>query len=171
MTAAARCHGERLAFPGRPAAGSDPWDWWEAEYLGRVDLVLEIPDTDRDSVYAMTSWHAHGGRVVTLHYRLTEVQRRAALVHEMHHLAAGGVCRTRCPEQEAVVVAETARWLIPDVAELADQLSRMSTNYVAAQYLVPRFVVSDRLNAATPAEQAVIDEILGDDRGVCRVAS
>lgn len=172
LAAAERCHGAELTFPGRPDAGGDPWDWWAQEYLGRVDLLLEIPDgTNPDGVYAMTNWYPHGGRSVTLHYRLTEVQRRAALVHEMHHLAAGGVCRSRCPQQEAVVVAETARWLIPDVAELAERLRTMSIAYVAAQYLVPRHLISDRLAALTPAEQLILDEIHGDTRGDCEAAS
>ncbi|WP_375491966.1 ImmA/IrrE family metallo-endopeptidase [uncultured Jatrophihabitans sp.] len=136
MIAAGRCHDD-VGFTDRPPAGTNPWSWWRDTFASSVVLDETV---NLGRTWGLTLWTA-GQRRVFLHPHLTAAQRRLTIAHEMHHLAIGGVCRARCPEQERHVNAETVRWLLPDVDELQDQ----PVADLAARYKLPEFAVEQRL--------------------------
>lgn len=154
MIAAEQCH-ITPTFEGRPDAGVDPWDWWWTSFATTIPIYAE----DLGRLWAMTRWHEAGPRIV-FHYKLTGLQQREALTHEMHHLAIGGVCSSRCPDNERIVAAATARWLLPDVEAMAEQLQRHSMERAARELLVSRRIIWQRIEFLTSIERAAVDEIM-----------
>jgi hypothetical protein len=159
MISAGRCHGNEVSFPDRPPAGSNPWEWyWDLMADRGVYLyATKFADAKR----GLTAWNKDGGAVISLDYRLNAAQRRVTLAHELHHLAIGGICETYCPANEKLVITETARWLLPDIEQVAHLLRKGSVGSTAAKLKVNTGLIFERLDAVTAKERKVLDAVMG----------
>lgn len=101
-------------------------------------------------------WGASAGDRIWLSSRLSQVERRCTLAHELEHVRRGHVgCQPATVE--ASVRSAAARWLLPDAHVVADALAWAHDLEEAADALwvdVPTLAV--RLERLHPAERAVI---------------
>lgn len=107
----------------------------------------------------ITSWE-ESDPVIYLSHRLSKIQRRCVLAHELQHIERGQPCLDRAMLDEQRVVAATARWLLTDFAAVCDVVSRMDIRQAAASLLVTRRVLTDRLDDLNAAEIAQLGEVL-----------
>jgi hypothetical protein len=87
-----------------------------------------------------------------LAFDLGRIQRRCTLAHELHHVIKGEPCTPLCPDDEADVIEQTARFLLPDLEPVADALSRLDLERAAEALNVTRNVLLDRLDGFTEPE-------------------
>lgn len=133
----------------------DPWVYLETRHpevkvFLRADLGLR---------WGQTLWR-DGVPEIHLAVDLGKIQRRCTLAHELQHVMRGAPCRPLCPQDEADVVEETARWLLPDLAQVAAMLARYALPEAAERLMVTRNVLTDRLDALTEDELAELQEAL-----------
>lgn len=105
-------------------------------------------------------WSATGATIYLSH-TLARIQRRVVLAHEVQHLERGQPCAALSKLDEERVVAATARWLLPDFAEVCDLLATHDIRLAAADLAVTRRVLTDRLDDMNQAEAAMLGNALG----------
>ena len=134
----------------------DPWTALGEAYPGTEVHYRHLPDR-----WGQTLWLEDGTVRIELALDLDYVQQRCTLAHELHHLIAGRPCVALCDTNEREVVEATARWLLPDLAELGGLLRRLDAARAAARLDVTVDVVNDRVVTLTPAERETLAGILG----------
>lgn len=121
--------------------------WRELRRRADIDLVFApLPPP----LHAATD-----GRVIWMHDKLLQVERRCALVHELVHIERGDTC-TQSEAVERAVRGEAARRLIP-FEDLVDA-ARWSRDHfeVADDLWVTPTVLADRIGTLTPDELATL---------------
>lgn len=115
------------------------------------DLIISVRNDLPPGITASTD----GQRTIWLRKGLTRVQARCAVHHELVHIKYGHTQRQ--PERiEHRVRAETARNLL-DVPRMIEAWKwSCCLSEMAAELSVTETVLTDRLDALTPAESAVI---------------
>ena len=108
--------------------------------------VRHLPD-----LYGQTTWTDQGA-VIEIALDLGHAQQTMTLAHELGHLVAGTPCRSFCSRNERQVIEWTARYLIPDAADLAERLKSSDVAAVADELGLPPEAVYHRLAYMTPAE-------------------
>lgn len=94
---------------------------------------------------------------IVLHRGLSQVERRCVLAHELEHFDRGQPCATLRASIEARVLRDTARYLLPDLDEIAKALATYDSLYQSAAELWVTFpVLVDRLNGLTDAESEYV---------------
>ena len=137
-------------FPSSTAGGRlarglpDPLAWYARDWA-HVPIVLSGFD---GNPYQHGATRFERGRpvAIVLHEKLTSVQRRAALAHELHHCAYG--------LDEALIRRLTALWLIPEGLWREAATTGATTAQLAAAFAVTHSVVEDRRAAGWTADAA-----------------
>lgn len=138
-------------------AVSDPW-----MYLAdRHPEVRVFVRADLGRRWGQTVWR-EGVPEIHLAVDLGKIQRRCTLAHELHHVMRGAPCRPLCPQDEADVIEETARFLLPDLRIVAATLASADLARAAEQLMVTRNVLTDRLDGLTDEELAELAELLAE---------
>lgn len=136
-----------------------PHPWRELGRNPHIDLVwCELPLGYR----GLTDGRAR----IWLHTRLLQRERRATLAHELTHIARGHRgCQP--PAIERSVRHHAARWLLPDLHVVLDELVffRCDLEHAAEALWVDRLTVEARLDPrhTHPAEKAIIRQRLQED--------
>jgi Zn-dependent peptidase ImmA (M78 family) len=115
--------------------------------------------TDLGTRWGQTIWR-NGVPEIHLAYDLGKVQRRCTLAHELHHVLNGPPCRPLCPEDEADVIEQTARYLLPDLPSVAGAVALRDLTEAAATLNVTRNVLTERLDSLTEDEMRTFGELL-----------
>lgn len=136
-----------------------PW----RELRRRPDVDVEFVDLP-----AGHGWWVPEQRLILIDRRLTQVQRRCTLAHELEHVDRGDTgisCGVLAGRQEARATAAAARRLIT-LPRLADALlwSR-DQGELAEQLWVTEEVLQARLLQLTPMEHDYIDRRLWEAEG------
>lgn len=108
--------------------------------------------SDLGTKWGETIWDETGRPTIYLAVDLGPIQTRCTLAHEIMHVEHGAPCRDECPDNEAEVAEATARWLIPDLAVLANHLREKDVRDTARLLRVTRPVLADRLATFTTDE-------------------
>lgn len=106
------------------------------------------------------------GHRVWLDERLTAVEARCALTHELVHISRGHD-RHQPTAVEDLVRAETARLLVPWEAIAAHTGSQLNSWHLAQELGVTENVLADRLQYASAEELQVLRGAGGLGSGVC----
>lgn len=102
-----------------------------------------------------------GATRIWLDPRMTQVERRCVLTHELVHLEHGHHgCQP--PAVERAVRAETARRLVSAEALLAAAPWALSLDELADELWVTPLVLADRLEHLTAAERVLLEAALAD---------
>jgi hypothetical protein len=133
----------------------DPWTRLSEEWPAVEVHIANLP-----SHWGLTVWCATGATIYLSH-TLRRVQRRVVLAHELQHLERGQPCAELSKLDEARVVAATARWLLPDFAEVCELLAEKDVRQAAAEMQVTRRVLTDRLDDMNAGEVAMLGKALG----------
>jgi hypothetical protein len=145
--------GVRTLRPMHP----DPWarfaEDWPAVTWRPVDLGLR---------WGLTRWADGRPLEVLLHCDLTQVQRRVTIAHECEHLDRGAPCRTMRARDEQKVRDSTARYLIPDLGQLAAHLAAYDVHRAADELWVTYPVLVDRLRGLSDTELERVTNGRGD---------
>lgn len=115
--------------------------------------------TDLGTRWGQTIWR-NGVPEIHLAYDLGKVQRRCTLAHELHHVLNGPPCRPLCPDDEADVIEQTARYLLPDLNTVAGAIALHDLTEAAAALNVTRNVLTERLDSFTEDELRTFGELL-----------
>lgn len=123
-----------------------------------IELVWTSDDAFLDGADA---WWEPGTRTIYMDSRLKRVVARCALAHELAHV----VREDRCTDNEfydnrAEIAADrlAARWLLPNLDELADELASTSTlGHAAYNLRVTMDIMEARLAALHPSERHYLD--------------
>ncbi|MFC5993516.1 ImmA/IrrE family metallo-endopeptidase [Pseudonocardia hispaniensis] len=109
---------------------------------------LSIRMADLDGALGFTEFRS---QTVYLATGMTVAELRSTLVHELVHLLRGPVPRRLVGTEEVAVQHQTARILVPDGAELAEQRrwTEDDLQELAARYRVDRDVIETALNPPT----------------------
>ena len=126
----------------------DPYTELEARWP-RVKVRIR---RDLGSDAGRTVWLPNGQAEIHLAHDLSRVQRRCVLAHECRHLERGAPEPADKHADEQATLAETARWLIPDLAVFADLLTSQDVATVAMELDVVPSIVYDRLDGMTRTE-------------------
>lgn len=138
----------RLSDPALSIGGVIPHPW---RRLGDDWPEVRVVRADLGHRWEITRWE-NPHPVVYLHQELNQVQRRTAVAHACEHLDRGVPCETLRASIEARVVAATARYLLPDLDQIADALAIYDARRAAEELWVPWGVLVDRLNGLSDAE-------------------
>lgn len=124
-----------------------PHPWRTLRALPRITLVwADLPT----GVRGLTDGHSR----IWLHRRLLQRERRAALAHELVHIERGHRgCQP--PSIERAVRQAVARWLLPDLRAVCDELVFYAGHLelVAEALWVDRVTVEARLECLTAGER------------------
>jgi hypothetical protein len=135
----------------------DPWtrfaEDWPAVTWRKVDLGLR---------WGLTRWVGGQPVEVLLHSNLTQVQRRVTIAHECEHLDRGAPCRSMRGRDEQKVRDATARYLIPDLGQLAAHLAAYDVHRAADELWVTYPVLVDRLRGLSDTELERVTNGRGD---------
>lgn len=126
---------------------SDPWMFLTDRHP-EVKVYLRA---DLGRRWGQTLWR-EGVPEIHLALDLGKVQRRCTLAHELHHVLRGAPCKPLCPQDEADVIDETARFLLPDLKPVASALARLPLADAAEHLMVTRNVLTERLDGLTDEE-------------------
>lgn len=124
-----------------------------------VDLASNWPDVririraDLGPDAGRTIWGGPADPEIHLAHDLNRLQRRCTLAHEIRHLERGP-SMAGTPQDEQAVIAATARWLIPDVDELAHELLKYDVTAAAQHMDVLESIIWDRLDTLGKYELA-----------------
>lgn len=133
-----------------------PHPWRDLRALAHVTLHLTADLGP--GVWGATD----GARRIWLDTGLTQRERRSTLAHELEHLRRG---HTGCqdPATERAVEAAAARYLLPEIREIADALVWAGCHLDAAadELWVDEQLLRARLEHLHPAERAILVERLG----------
>ena len=127
-----------------------PWQYLD-QHHPNITVHL-VPLTDR---WGETIWDGPHIRI-NLALDLSEIQHRCTLAHELMHVKAGAPCQNLCPDNEAKVIEQTAAWLLPDLDELGATLAQHDIDTAAAELLVTRKLLLDRIHYLTDDELATV---------------
>lgn len=89
---------------------------------------------------------------IVLNHKLTQVQRRCALAHELEHFNHGAPCGTIRSHIERRVLKSTALYLLPNLDEIADALADNSVHAAAEDLWVTWSVLVERLRTMSDAD-------------------
>lgn len=132
----------------------DPNPWlYLKEHWSDVPVYIRLLGGD----WGRTIWTPDGPQIYLAH-TLGPIARRVTLAHEIQHLEHG--LPHDLDENEQVVVADTARWLLPDVDEIGHRLVDLDVARAARELQVTRSVLLDRLDVLTHAEQGRLGVLL-----------
>lgn len=132
----------------------DPWARLACDW---PDVEVRYEDLGRR--WEVTRWYADRPPMIALHKDLYQVEARAALTHGIEHLEFGAPCETLRASIERRVIDATARWLLPDVDQIAVAMATYESTHLAAHDLwVPHFVLIDRIKCFTEEEWLVIEK-------------
>lgn len=134
---------------------SDPWLFLSDRHPD-VKIYLRA---DLGRRWGQTVWR-DGMPEIHLAVDLGRIQRRCTLAHELHHVMRGAPCRPLCPQDEADVIDETARFLLPDLAVVAAALAHWDLPAAAERLMVTRNVLTERLDGLTEEEMAELSEMV-----------
>lgn len=81
---------------------------------------LHVEYADLGFRHGLTRWVGCHPVAVVLHSALTQRQRRVAIAHECEHLDRGRPCETLRATIEQRVLDATAKWLLPDLDQIAE---------------------------------------------------
>lgn len=95
------------------------------------------------------------GTIIWLSDRLTQRERRSTLAHELVHVRRGHRGHQPACVEDAVQ-AEAARWLLPDIHELADVLAAEPLPEAAQTLWVSDDLLTARLAHLHPSERAYL---------------
>ena len=102
----------------------------------------------------------HSTQEVSLRRDLTQAQRRAALLHELEHLAHGPAVVGYVEQDEKATRERAARWLIP-LENLGDALVWANDDHELAEELwVDLGTVRTRLSTLTAEESRLLNDRL-----------
>ncbi|HVW43302.1 MAG TPA: hypothetical protein VHC18_18330 [Amycolatopsis sp.] len=138
-------------MPGVP----DPWLF----LMDRHPEVKVYLRADLGRRWGQTVWR-DGVPEIHLAVDLGRIQRRCTLAHELHHVMRGAPCRPLCPQDEADVIDETARFLLPDLRVVATALARWDLPAAAEQLQVTRNVLTERVDSLSDEEIAELAEMI-----------
>lgn len=131
-----------------PGMIPNPWqragDDWPHVQIVRLDLGAYRR--------AETRWLAGEPVGVVLNASLDQRERRCALAHELEHLDRGAPCGTLRARIEQQVLNATARYLLPDLDQLAETVAVYDLRRAASELWVTWHVLVDRLNGLTDAD-------------------
>ncbi|NNG20533.1 ImmA/IrrE family metallo-endopeptidase [Naumannella sp. ID2617S] len=134
-----------------------PW----AELRSRPHLTLHWADLPH-GIWGLTD----GTNRIWMQRRLLQRERRATLAHELEHIRRGHTC-CQPPTVERRVRHHAARWLLPDLGQVLDELifHRGDFEHAAEALWVDRLTVQARLDPlhTHPAEKALIRRRLEED--------
>lgn len=116
---------------------------------------VRVEYSDLGQRWERTRWEL-GGPVIHLHERLLQVQARYAVAHATEHLVRGAPCESLRASIEARVLADTARWLLPDLDKVADVLAAYDLRAAASELWVPWQCLVDRLNGLSDDESEYV---------------
>lgn len=125
-------------------------------------LRITVHMTQLPTLSAMTD----GQSTIWLDERLTKVEARCALMHEIVHIAYGHAGH-QPPMIERKVRAETARRLIPFERLLTVRHWQGDLHGLAEDLGVTDAVLHDRLRLATVEERAALEEARAELAGEC----
>ena len=129
------------------------WNPWRElrDHHSEVELVLtDLPD-------GVDGWT--DGRTVWIDRRLSQVQRRCALAHELQHLRRGVV--TDSPTEERLCDVLAARELIPLHALIDGFQWTQNRDALASHLWVDDYTLDVRLDALDPIEVAELEHGTG----------
>jgi hypothetical protein len=149
-----------LSDPGRTLRimSVNPWQRL-AEEWPRVPVVYADLGPHR---YGESRWKAGRPVGIVLHRRLTQVQRRCTLAHELEHLDRGAPCETLRASIERRVINATARYLLPNLDLLAETLGAYDLRRAADELWVTFPVLVDRLRSLTDKELEYVTSRRGE---------
>lgn len=133
----------------------NPWQRLAGDW---PDLPVEYADLGSPYLHGQTHWRNGVPVKVVLHERLTQVQRRCTLAHELEHLDRGAPCETLRASIEARIVKATARYLLPDLEILAATLAAYDLRRAADELWVTFPLLVERLRALTDRELDLVTD-------------
>jgi hypothetical protein len=110
--------------------------------------------------WGRTVWDEHRHPTVYLSPGLDAIPLRCTLAHEMMHVEFGPPDVDDCPDNEHRVQIETAKWLLPDIVEVADLLAAHDLYETADRLFVTPMVLLMRLAYLEPWERAGLIELI-----------
>lgn len=140
-----------LSDPARTLRIMDvnPWQRLAEDWPG---IDVRYGDLGSAHRHGLTRWKRGRPIEVVLHHRLTQVQRRCALAHELEHLDRGAPCESLKATIERRVLNATARYLLPDLELVAHTLDVYGWHRAADELWVTFPVLVDRLRNLTESE-------------------
>lgn len=108
--------------------------------------------------HAETYWQRGKPVRVVLDHKLSQVQRRCALAHELEHLDRGAPCESLRASIERRVVKATAKYLLPDLELLAGMLTVYDLRRAADELWVTFPILIDRLRGMSDRELEYVTE-------------
>lgn len=114
---------------------------------------------DLGTRWGQTIWR-DGVPEIHIAFDLGKIQRRCTLAHELHHVLNGPPCRPLCPDDEADVIEQTARYLLPELPSIAGAVALHDLTEAAEILNVTRNVLCERLDALTDDELRRFGEML-----------
>lgn len=126
---------------------TDPWQYMDEHH---PDIPVRFR-TDLGDKWGETVW-IDGHPEIHLAVDLGAIQARCTLLHEIGHVERGAPCRPYCPDDEAQVSERTARWMLPDITEIAHHLREGDLRDAARLLGVTRLVLTERLQTMTDEE-------------------
>lgn len=136
---------------------NNPWHALKTEWPRVRVYVRYSPDR-----WGQTIWPDTGSPYIELAHDLGRIQRRCTVAHELHHLAVGKPCASFCDTNERRVVEDTARWLLPDLADVGRALAEHDMETAAELLSVTVEVLNDRLDTMTAAEEKELGALLAE---------
>lgn len=133
----------------------NPWQRLAEEW---PHVSVTYADLGSPYKHGATRWKAGRPVAVILHERLTQVQRRCTLAHELEHLDRGSPCESLRASIEQRVIRATAKYLLPDLSLIADAVGLYDLHRAADELWVTFPVLVDRLRAMTDAELRMISD-------------
>lgn len=133
--------------------------WHRLRALRGWELRWHRPEDDPDAGFTLFE-----DKVISLRTNLTWAERRCTLLHECLHAERGPTLVGVLGEREELRVRrETARLLLPSVADIAEVLAWTdSVHEAAAELLVDDDLLRDRLRWLDKDEHAYLGERLRD---------
>lgn len=140
-----------LSDPGRTLRVMlvNPWQRLAADWPG---IPVRYEDLGAEHRHGLSRWFDGRPVEIVLHERLTQVQRRCALAHELEHLERGAPCESLRASIERRVIASTARYLLPNLDLLAEAIAVYDLRRAAHELWVTFPIVVDRLRGLNDRE-------------------
>lgn len=136
----------------------DPW-----QRLGRHYPAVAVRYADLGMDWGRALWLDGRPMEIVMHQRLTQVQRRVTLAHELEHLDRGAPCDTLRATIERRVLDATARYLLPDLDLVARTVAVYDLHRAAHELWVTVPVLIDRLRGLSVSE---LDQVIAHRESV-----
>jgi uncharacterized protein DUF955 len=141
-----------LSVPDGTVRDVHPNPW---QRLARDWPAVDVHYAELGQVWGRTRW-TRDGALIILNQRLTQVQRRVTIAHELEHLDRGAPCATLRASIEQRVLTDTARYLLPDIDAVAEAVAVYDLRRAANELWVTFPVLVDRLRALSAAQLAYV---------------